>query len=337
MRDILVPRSISPDLPPAGSVLRNASGTTMGTTWSARMVLAGPADAQGALIDAALQRQLDIVVAQMSHWEPGSDLSVYNAAAPGSWRHLPSAFYKVLDYALSVADISGGAYDPCAGALVNCWGFGAARRFDQPSFQAPAANEIEALLARGDRARMVLDAPARKVLQPGGVQLDLSSVAKGYAVDQLANSLLAQGVQNYLVEVGGELRGGGVKPNGEPWFVALEGVPGGEGEAPLVALHELAVATSGDYRRYFDYRGQRASHTLDPRTGYPIRNGVASVTVIHQECMAADALSTALSVLGPDDGMALAEELGLAARFLVRQDGKLAPLRSSAYKGMLDD
>ena len=337
MRDILVPLSISPDLPPAGSVLHEASGTTMGTTWSARMVLAGQADTQRPIIDAALQRQLDIVVAQMSHWEPGSELSLYNAAAPGTWRHLPSAFYKVLDYALGVAGMSGGAYDPCAGALVNCWGFGAERRFDQPSFQAPATAGIDAIVARRDRARVVLDAPARKVLQPGGVQLDLSSVAKGYAVDQLANSLHAQGVHNYLVEVGGELRGGGVKPNGEPWFVALEGVPGSEGEPPLVALHGLAVATSGDYRRYFDYRGRRASHTLDPRTGHPIQNGVASVTVIHPECMAADALSTALSVLGPDDGMALAEEQGLAARFLLRRDGKLEALRSTAYKGMLDD
>ncbi len=335
MRDILVPLSISPDLPPAGSVLHEASGTTMGTTWSTRMVLAG--DAQRAPVAAALQRQLDIVVAQMSHWESGSDLSLYNTAAPGTWRHLPSAFYKVLGYALSVAALSDGAYDPCAGALVNCWGFGAERRFDQPSFRAPAATEIDAILARRDRSRMLLDAPARKVLQPGGVQLDLSSVAKGYAVDQLAMSLEAQGIHNYLVEVGGELRGGGVKPNGEPWFVALEGVPGAEGEAPLVALHGLAVATSGDYRRFFDYRGRRASHTLDPRTGYPIHNGVASVTVIHPECMAADALSTALSVLGPVDGMALAEQLGLAARFLVRRDGKLESLRSTAYKGMLDD
>ena len=338
MRDVLLPLSIATDLPPAGSVLHRTGGKTMGTSWSAQAVLAPNESAQEReAIEAHLQRQLDIVIAQMSHWESDSDLSRYNNAAPGTWRHLPSAFFKVLDYALDVARLSGGAYDPAAGALVNLWGFGAERRFDQAGFCAPAGADIAAILARGDLNRIELDRSARKLLQPGGIALDLSSVAKGYAVDQLALGLETHGIHHYLVEVGGELRGAGVKPNGEPWWVTLEGVPGDAAEQPLLALHGMSVATSGDYRRFFDYRGERASHTLDPRTGYPIRNKVASVSVIHAECMAADALSTALSVLGLDHGMHLAEEMGLAARFLVRRDGRLEEVRSLMYESMLDD
>lgn len=305
----------------------------MGTTWSARVMIDhGGADAVGE----QLQQQLDEVVAQMSHWSPDSNLSRYNSAPAGSWHRLPEAFAQVIGYALWSAEASGGAYDPCAGALVNLWGFGARKRFDQAGFYAPSDEAVREVMARHDRTKVQFDAVSRRLLQPGGAQLDLSSVAKGFAVDQLARCLEARGLHHYLVEVGGELRGGGLKPDGQPWWVALEGVPDlAYDEETVVALHGLAVATSGDYRRHFQHAGWRASHTLDPRTGYPIRNGVASVTVIHRECMAADALSTALSVLGPDAGLALAERHHLAARFLIRAPGALQEVTSSAFRAML--
>jgi thiamine biosynthesis lipoprotein len=337
VRRVLVPLSLSEDRPALGSVVYDAAGSTMGTSWSARAVLTpGAQQANAAALVHDLQRQLDIVVAQMSHWEPESDLSRYNSAPAGTWRHLPSAFYKVLSYALDVAQLSGGAYDPCAGAQVNRWGFGARERYDEAQFRAPDAGEVGAILARQDRQRVELDAGARKLLQPGGVALDLSSVAKGYAVDQLAHSLELRGIRHYLVEVGGELRGAGIKPDGQPWWVTLEGVPdAGEQAATVVALHGLAVATSGDYRRHYLHAGTRASHTLDPRSGQPIQNNVASVTVLHADCMAADALSTALSVLGPEAGLELAEAQQLAARFLVRGAHGLEESTSSAFKAML--
>jgi thiamine biosynthesis lipoprotein len=337
VRRVLVPLSLSPQQPALGSAVHDAAGRTMGTSWSARAVLApGAQQANAATIAHSLQRQLDIVVAQMSHWEPESDLMRFNSAAAGSWRHLPSAFYKVLSYALEVAESSGGAYDPCAGALVNCWGFGARGRYDEAGFCTPEADTIAAILARQDRQRVQLDAPARKVLQPGGVEIDLSSVAKGYAVDQLAHSLELQGVHHYLVEVGGELRGAGVKPDGEPWWVSLEGVPDTDDDSQtVVALHGLAVATSGDYRRHYQHLGERASHTLDPRTGYPIQNKIASVTVLHADCMAADALSTALTALGPEAGMRFAEQHQLAARFLLRGASGLQETSTTAFKAML--
>lgn len=336
MRRVLVPLSVSPAVPPPGSTLAQASGQTMGTRWHVHAVLAPGQESLAPALAQQMQRQLDIVVAQMSHWESSSDLSNFNNAPANTWRHLPSAFYKVLTYALQVANESGGAYDPCAGALVNCWGFGARRRYSEADFYAPQAEEIEAILARRDRTRLKIDTTLHKVLQPGGVQIDLSSVAKGYAVDQLACTLELNGVHHYLVEVGGELRGAGVKPDGQPWWVALEAVPDADGQQETVAaLHGLAVATSGDYRQHFQYGGVRASHTLDPRSGYPIRNNVASVTVLHEQCMAADALSTALSVLGPVDGLRFAEARRLAARFVLRGEDGLREVGTTAFKEML--
>ncbi|ATQ76049.1 thiamine biosynthesis protein ApbE [Massilia violaceinigra] len=333
-RHVLVPLAIAPALPPRASTLHDLGGSTMGTSWSARVM--APGGARAALLE-DLQRQLDLVVAQMSHWERDSNLSRFNSAPAGNWHRLPDEFFTVLSYALEVAEASGGAYDPCAGALVDAWGFGARQRYNEANFYAPLPAASAAIVARGDRQRMRLDAGSRRALQPGGVRIDLSSVAKGYAVDLLARCLEAQGLHHYLVEIGGELRGAGTKADGQPWWVALEGVPdagGGAGQT-TVALHGLAIATSGDYRRYFEHGGRRASHTLDPRTGTPIRNDVASVTVLHTECMAADALSTALSVLGPDEGLAFAESRHLAARFLLRQSGGLREVVSSAYQELL--
>jgi thiamine biosynthesis lipoprotein len=302
----------------------------MGTTWSARV--AQPAGSPG--LQDGLQAQLDDVVAQMSHWEPGSDLGRFNRAPAGTWQQLPPAFFDVLAYALDVWRDSGGACDPCAGALVNLWGFGPVDRHDEPGFVAPTLAQARAALPS---ARVRLDPVSRSAFQPGGVHLDLSAVAKGYGVDCLARWLEGQGIRDYLVEVGGELRGAGVKPDGQPWWVALEGVDGGDDDGGIVAaLHGLAVATSGDYRRYFLHDGQRRPHTIDPRTGAPIGNGLASVTVVAGSCMACDAWSTALTVLGPEDGLALAERRGIAARFVVRTAGGLVEHLSSHMRAMIE-
>jgi thiamine biosynthesis lipoprotein len=334
-RAVLVPLEIDLALPPAGSVLRRAAGSTMGTTWQVSLML--PKDVNGELLARALQHELDEIVAQMSHWDADSVLGRYNRAPAGSWHALPPQFFEVADYALQVAEASGGAYDPAGGALVNLWGFGPTGRYDQAGFYAPTQEAIRAVLAARNAARPVLDREAKRLLQPGGALLDLSSVAKGYAVDRLGHCLEAHGVHHYLAEVGGELRGAGVKPSGEPWWVELEGVPDGAAAAneAVVALHGLAVATSGDYRRYFHHGPRRLSHTLDPRTGQPVANNVASVTVLAPSCMAADALSTTLTVMGVDDGIAFADEGGIAARYLVRAPGQLKESTSAAWRALL--
>nr|WP_155454543.1 FAD:protein FMN transferase [Massilia eburnea] len=309
----------------------------MGTRWSARLALAPPDVQQRAAFQAGLQMQLDQVVAEMSHWEPRSDLGRFNRAAAGTWHTLPDDFFEVLRYALGIARDTGGACDPCAGALVNLWGFGPTGRHDEAGFAAPGERDVAAICAAMAGRVVELDIPRKRACQPGGVQLDLSAVAKGFGVDKLAQYLEGQGCANYLVEVGGELRGAGFKPDGQPWWVALEEPFGGREEI-AVALHGLAVATSGDYRKYFMQDATRRPHTIDPRTGMPIANALASVTVVHESAMAADAWSTALTVLGHEEGLALAERKRLAVRFLLREnEGALREIASSRFQKMLED
>lgn len=334
MRDVLVPLSIDLSMPPLGSRLHTAQGRSMGTSWSARMVVPPGLEQD---LQALLQRQLDGITAQMSHWDPDSQLARYNRAPAGSWHALPPEFFEVIDFALRVHEDSAGAYDPAAGSLVNLWGFGPTGRYSDAAFATPLDTAIAAVLAQRAKAAPQIDHAGHRLLQPGGAILDLSSVAKGYGVDRLALCLERMGVPHYLVEVGGELRGAGVKPGGDPWWVEIEGVPdaGTNPSQAVVALHGLAVATSGDYRSYFHHGPRRVSHTLDPRSGQPIANGVASCTVVASTCMAADALSTALTVLGVEAGLAFADARGIAARYLVRRAGALQESTTAAWRELL--
>lgn len=318
--------------PDIEGALHTLQGATMGTTWVVKLVAQDDADLPA--IRTATQSELDRVVAQMSTWDAASDLSRFNAAPAQSWNAIPDDFRRVLDSALDLARDTEGAYDPTAGALVDCWGFGPQPR----AAQAPTAAEIEAARARLGWQRLMLNPNTGLLLQPGGVSLDFSSIAKGYGVDAVALCLQALGIQHYLVEVGGELRGQGCKPDGSPWWVALE-LPTDVDEADetLLALDGLAIASSGDYRRYFQQDGHRYSHTLDPRTGWPVNHDLASVTVIHPHCMQADALATALTVLGPEAGLDYAERHQLAVRFLSRHGTELEEQLSSAFLALLED
>lgn len=334
MNRVLVPVALSaPPMPPAAQVrLHRWCGESMGTTWSVAALLPPAVDADR--IAAGIRAVLDGVVAQMSNWEADSDLSRFNRAAPGSWHTLPNDCFAVLQCALQVARDSGGAYDPSAGPLVDLWGFGPAPKRSAP----PSPDAVQAARGRCGWARIEVDGAGKRALQPGGASLDFCAIAKGFAVDAVASYLREQGLDHHLTEIGGELRGHGVKPDGMPWWVALETPPGlGTGAAgqTLVALHGLSVATSGDYRRYFDSDGRRYAHTIDPRTGYPASHALASVTVLHAQCMLADALSTALTVLGPEAGMVHAHRHGIAARFLVRTPDGFEEHLSPAFAAML--
>ncbi len=329
-RRVLLPAALDRAPPPLGGRVHEFSGRTMGTTWNVRLVAA--VRLRRAPVLEAIQSALDEVVAQMSTWEPASDLCRFNRAATGTWHTLPDAFVEVLACAREVAERSEGAFDPTAGPLVDAWGFGPAAPPGMPG----GAGLSEALGRTGWR-RIDLDPVRRTVLQPGRLALDLSAIAKGFGVDLVARRLAALGMASHLVEVGGELRGSGVKPDGQPWWVQLEDPdPASPGRATVLALHGLSVATSGDYRRWFEHDGTRYSHTIDPRDGLPIRHGLASVTVIHASCMRADAWSTALGVLGPDAGPALANRLGLAARFVVRRGTHFEERTSAAFDRLLD-
>lgn len=307
----------------------------MGTSWSLRCAAGEALEVEA--LQRAVQAALDQVVAQMSNWDARSDLSRFNAAEAGSWIALPPAFYQVLNYAQALAQSSSGAYDVTAGALVSCWGFGPG----EPRDDIPSDDDIRAALRRVGWSRLLLDDAGQLALQPGGLHVDLSSIAKGHGVDCVADCVERFGVTHYLAEVGGELRGQGCKPDGSPWWVELESVPDAASDAGrwIVALDGLAVATSGDYRRYFKRDGRRYAHTLDPRNGRPLRHAPASVTVLHAQCMQADALATALTVLGLQDGMAYAERHGIAALFVMRRrdDASLIDeFASSALLALLD-
>lgn len=289
---------------PRGGRAVRLSGPTMGVNWSLQAL--APPDISDAAIRDTVQSACDTVVAQMSTWEPESLISRYNRAEAGCWMALPPEMEAVVAAALEVSRLSRGAFDPSVGEAVDAWGFGPSapsERAPEPTVQRPGVALQDGLL-----------------LQPGRVRLDLSGIAKGFGVDFAADALERLGLRDYLLEIGGELRGGGVKADGEPWWVEIEAPPGiVQSEAPiLAALHRLSIATSGDWRRTVELEGRRYSHTIDPATGRPVENGIRAVSVLHAECMWADAFCTALTVLG-DAAPAFASQHQLAAH-IVWQD-----------------
>lgn len=332
MRRVLLPFEISPHAPEISGSVQHLHGQTMGTTWSVKLVLADMSRLSSLQI--AIEQALDSVVMQMSTWLPDSNLSRFNAAPPGGWHSLPDDFFRVLDYGLQVSADSGGAFDVTSGALVELWGFGPTRSPDDARHEPPTTMEVANALGRCGWQRVTLDREQRCARQEG-VRLDFSAIAKGFAVDRLSELLQHRGIDHHLVEIGGELRGCGCKPDGQPWWVTLESPNGAAHDADLIALHGLAVATSGDYRRYFELDGKRYSHSIDPRRGRPIDNEVAAVTVVHSDCMTADALSTALTVMGAEEGLQYAEHRGLAARFVLRTAAGFSEHCTPVFNAML--
>lgn len=326
---IAIPHGLTAEAtrPRPGRAVR-LSGPTMGVSWT--LLANAPLDVSDTALTAAVQVAADMVVGQMSSWEPGSDLSRFNAAPAGAWIAAPGHLLHVTKAALALADASDGAFDPTVGEAVDLWGFGAWGAAQRPPTQERLAAAIQGwrtLEIDGDRMR-----------QPGGLRLDLSGIAKGYGVDLAAHAVANLGVRDFLIEIGGELRGFGVRANGEPWWVDLERPPEAHlAEPPLrIALHGLSVATSGDWRRQFTWNDQRYSHTIDPRTRAPVRTRLAQVSVLHVSCMQADALCTALAVLG-DAAESYAETHGIAACFLWREAGGWRESLSPALAGLLDD
>lgn len=281
----------------------------MGTSWTVRGF------AHAAFDFARLERDiiatLDLIVQQMSPWVETSDLSRFNALAVGEHIVLPREILEVLQTALTIAAETDGAFDPTLGALVDLWGFG-----PNAAPSTPTQSDIAAARASAGWRRIAL--AGATLTQAGGVHLDLNGIAKGYAVDRVAACFSAAGVSSHLVEIGGELRGAGVKPDGEPWWTDIEPPPGFERTRTPAALYDLSIATSGDYRRGETIDGAIISHTISPDTGAPIDNGLASVTVLHPSCMHADAYATALTVMGLERALQFATAHDIAAILVQR-------------------
>jgi thiamine biosynthesis lipoprotein len=325
-------------------------GDGLGSTWTVK--LAGPVHVDGQTLHQGIQTQIDALTHQLSRWDSTSAISTVNASTEDTWHPLPPQLNEALAYALDLAASTGGAYDPTVGPLVDAWGFGTQGRRYAP----PNAEAISAARQRVGWAKITLDTATRRMRKAPGVQIDLSSMTHGLAADQVAAYLRSVGVTRYFVDVGSELRAQGDAPQGQPWRVAIERPPpemspsraqvattrvptdADTAAAPLhvINLRDAGIATSGNYRYFFDYNGRRYSHRIDPRTGEPITYPLAAVTVIHPECMKADALATALTVLGPDEGLDYAQRNGIAALFIIRTEHGLEERMTMAFKSRLD-
>ena len=291
-----------------------ATGSAMGTEFTVKVVVPEGAELSQEMVAAAVRGAVDEVDLAMSTYRPDSELSRFNRHGTEPFP-ASDALREVVTEALRVAELSGGAFDITVGPLVDAWGFGPSLR-DEP----PGEVEIAALLAATGSEHLVVD-PERGTLRKlrPGLSLDLSAIAKGYAVDLVTERLLELGLDDHMVEIGGEVRAVGVNADGRLWRIGVERPEAARRSVwTAVPLDDLAMATSGDYRNYVERDGVRISHTIDPRTGRPITHALASVTVLEPSCMTADALATALTVLGPDEARTLAQREGLAVMLLVR-------------------
>jgi len=311
-----------------GRTLSQLSGPTMGTTYQVK-ITDRPAGVDMGRLAADVERLLETVNRQMSTYRPDSELSRFNAGAADSWTAVSADTAEVAAEALGIAALSGGAYDPTVGPLVDLWGFGAGG----DGLKVPARRDIDDRRARIGHGKVRLAAaPPGLGKGAGNVGLDLCGIAKGFGVDKLAGHLERIGVGHYLVEIGGELRGRGWSPRGGSWRIGIERPETGPGGVQrVVRLDGRGLATSGDYRIFFEEKGRRYSHVLDPRTGRPVDHGLASVTVIAPTAMEADGLSTALMVLGPDEGAKLAEREGIAAFFIAKRGRGFAETATAAF------
>ncbi|WP_439108016.1 FAD:protein FMN transferase [Congregibacter sp.] len=306
-------------------------GGTMGTTWS---VIYSEPEQDGPGVSAEelqtlIETELLAINQTLSTYIPESEISLLNSSPDESSVLLSSRFSTVLDAALSVGGLTDGAYDVTVRPLVELWGFGARTREPVP----PTEAQIQAAMVFVGAHRLSWNAEASTLSRPAGVEVDLSSIAKGYAVDQLSDMLAARGVVDSLVEIGGELRARGQRPEGGLWRLAVESPdPSQSRFIEALAVSDAAVATSGDYRNYFEYEGRRYSHLVDPRSGYPVAHELVSVTVVHRECMTADALATALLVLGLDAALQLAKSQGIAAHFVARGEEALEVHYTPAFE-----
>ncbi|OQK17880.1 hypothetical protein AU255_08470 [Methyloprofundus sedimenti] len=295
----------------------NFTGPTMGTSFTIKASQL-PDSVKVNRLEKLIQKRLDEINQRMSTYISNSEVSFINSSRNAGATFISPELFKVLTQAEEISSLSDGAFDITVGPLVNLWGFGP----DQMDNQAPTAEEIQQALRNVGYKNLFLH-PRIKTLSKTlpDVAIDLSALAKGYAVDEVAKVLDGQGITDYMVEIGGELYLKGTNLQGENWRIAIEKPNAEKRELQMIlAITDIAMATSGDYRNYFEKDGKRFSHTIDPKTGYPVTHKLASVTVLSDTSMKADAWATALMVLGPDQGYIIAEQQNLAVLFIVKTE-----------------
>lgn len=301
------------------------SGFSIGTSYSVKYVASSN---EVEALQLGVQGVLNDVNKLMSTYLPGSDISRISNAGVNEPVSVDKLTVNVLEAALKIAAETDGSFDPTIAPLVNLWGFGPTPRNNE----LPETGELERLVASVGYEAVTVDSVAQLVVKREPRELDFSAIAKGYAVDLIAEYLEQHEITNYLVEVGGEMRLAGAKTDNEPWRIAIEKPDVSERSAfKILEVSDAAVATSGDYRNYFEEGGVRYSHTIDPATGYPVKHNLASVTVIMDSCMEADAYATAFLVMGVDRALQFAESNNIAALFILKQNGEFNVLQSTKF------
>jgi FAD:protein FMN transferase len=308
-------------------------GQTMGSTYMIKIF--DPPESLPNDWQLTIDRELRAITDQMSTYIESSEISKFNSTESLDWYPVSESFARVVSRAIEFAVLSDGAFDVTVAPLVKAWSFGPGKKRNIPPSDAEIAELVPFTGFRKVEAR--LDPPALRKRE-AGVTLDLNAIAPGFGVDRIVTILEAMGAKNLFVEVGGEIRVTGDKA-GESWTVGIQ-KPDEEGEVVAVAypLRDRSLATSGDYRSFFEYEGRRYSHTIDPRTGRPITHNLASVTVLADDCMTADAMATTMSVLGDREGLALAQKLGWDTLLMVRgEDEQFKMLATGAFESVLAD
>ena len=281
----------------------------------------------GPIVEQILQGVID----QMSTYVDGSELSRFNAQSDTDWFAVSSDLATVVEVALELGAKTHGAFDVTVGPLVNLWGFGA----DGPRNDAPSPLEVNKYKRSIGYQHLAVDRPGNRLRKHiPQLYVDLSGIAKGFAVDKVAERLGALGVRDFMVEIGGEVRAGGVNRDGRPWRIAIQS-PRGPGLKHIIGLTELGLATSGDYRNQFQADGRTYSHTIDPRTGAPISGGLISASVLHTSAMYADAFATALMTMPPDVAYRFAQRQGLSVYLIDRTENGLRENMTPGFKRLI--
>ncbi len=308
------------------------TGLAMGTSYTVKWVVKGGVD--HTVIATGAKAELARVEASMSTYMDSSDLSGFNGAAVGVWHQVPQAMADLVSRSIDISRQTGGAFDVTVGPLVDLWGFGP----DPVPEHIPSDLALEALRSVIGYQHLQVQHQPAALLKTAASAIDLSAIAKGYGVDAIASWLEAHGVMDYLVEVGGELRAHGRKPDGSVWRIAIETPAADAGQIyQVVQVQDMAVATSGNYRNYYEQHGVRYSHTLDPSSLRPVTHELASVTVVDASAARADALATALMVMGGDKGLAWAQLHQVPAYFIRKQSEGFVAQSSTGFDTYLEN
>lgn len=309
--------------------LHTIGGDIFGTTWSARISTNTEIDQER--LKKSITSRLQAINDVMSTWQLDSELSLFNSYLNGDWYPISPELGLVIRTAQEVHAASFGTFDPTLGPLIKLWGFSSNHQTEK----IPDPVAIEVAKSRIGMDAIEISDDNKRIRKSKNLVLDLSAIAKGYAVDQIAHLLINNSIEHFLAEIGGELRIQGTKDS-QPWTIGIE-TPDANNRSVYISIQakDIGMATSGDYRNFFENEGQRYSHIIDPRTGYPVKHQLASVTVLAADAMIADAYATAFMVLGETQALEIAKQHNLAVYMLVAKDGGFQAVYSDSFASYL--